>query len=48
MDAADNDVAKARENIEKWFDASMDRVSGWYKRRSQVFVFVIGLFVTIG
>ena len=26
----------------------MDRVSGWYKRRSQVFVFVIGLFVTIG
>ena len=48
VDAADNDVAKARENIEKWFDASMDRVSGWYKRRSQVFVFVIGLFVTVG
>ena len=48
VDAADNDVAKARENIEKWFDASMDRVSGWYKRRSQVFVFVIGIFLTIG
>ena len=48
VDAADNDVAKARENIEKWFDASMDRVSGWYKRRSQVFVFVIGIFLSIG
>jgi hypothetical protein len=48
VDAADKDVSKARENIEKWFDSSMDRVSGWYKRRSQVIVFVIGLFVTIG
>jgi hypothetical protein len=48
VDAADNDVAKARQNIEKWFDSSMDRVSGWYKRRTQVIVFIIGLFVTMG
>src|SRR5262249_51338481 len=33
IDAAGNDVAKARENIENWFNSSMDRVSGWYKRR---------------
>ncbi|HEY6804381.1 MAG TPA: hypothetical protein VI306_12455 [Pyrinomonadaceae bacterium] len=48
VDAADNDVTKARENIEKWFNSAMDRVSGWYKRRSQVIVFIIGTFVAIG
>jgi len=47
VDAAGNDVAKARENIEAWYNNSMDRVSGWYKRRSQVFILVIGLFVAI-
>ncbi|HVS81280.1 MAG TPA: hypothetical protein VHE60_06070 [Pyrinomonadaceae bacterium] len=47
VDAAGNDVAKARENIEAWFNNSMDRVSGWYKRRSQVIILVIGLFVAI-
>ena len=48
VDAAGNDVSKARENIETWFNNGMDRVSGWYKRRSQIFIFVIGLVVTIG
>jgi len=36
LDAAGDDVAKARENIETWFNSSMDRVSSWYKRRTQV------------
>jgi hypothetical protein len=48
VDAAGNDVSKARENIETWFNNGMDRVSGWYKRRSQIFIFAIGLVVTIG
>jgi hypothetical protein len=47
VDAADNDVTNVRENIEKWFDSSMDRVSGWYKRRSQIFLLVLGLLVAI-
>jgi len=47
VDAAGNDVAKARENIEGWYNNSMDRVSGWYKRRSQIIILVIGLFVAI-
>jgi hypothetical protein len=47
VDAADNDVAKARENIEKWFDSSMDRVSGWYKRRAQIFLLVLGFVLAI-
>lgn len=48
IDAAGNDAAKARENIENWFNSSMDRVSGSYKRRSQKILLVLGLFVAIG
>lgn len=47
VDAAGKDVAKARENIEEWYNSSMDRVSGWYKRRSQYIILVIGFIVTI-
>lgn len=47
VDAAGNDIAKARENIEGWYNSSMDRVSSWYKRRVQLTIFVIGVFVAI-
>jgi hypothetical protein len=42
LQAAAGDVNKFRENIESWFNSTMDRVSGWYKRRSQLIVFVLG------
>jgi len=29
------DLEKAKQNIEKWFDDSMDRVSGWFKRQAR-------------
>lgn len=38
-------LALARKNVEQWFDATMDRTSGWYKRNVQLTLFVIGLFV---
>jgi hypothetical protein len=47
VDAAGNDVAKARENIETWFNSTMDHVSSWYKRRTQVVILILGLFLTI-
>ena len=47
LDAAGGDVAKARENIENWFNSSMDRVSSWYKRRAQLTIFFVGLFVAM-
>jgi len=47
VDAAGNDLTQVRQNLEEWFNSSMDRVSGWYKRRSQIIVLVIGLIVTI-
>lgn len=34
-DSSSNDVEKFKTNIAVWFDNSMDRLSGWYKRRTQ-------------
>jgi hypothetical protein len=47
IDAAGNDLTQARINIETWFDSGMDRVSGWYKRRSQFIIFIIGLVIAM-
>jgi len=47
VDAAGNDVAKARENIENWFNNTMDHVSSWYKRRTQVVILILGLLLTV-
>jgi len=43
LDTAQGDLDRTRGEIEKWFDGSMDRVSGWYKRRTQIVLFCIGL-----
>jgi hypothetical protein len=45
--AADGNPAKVRENIENWYNSSMDRVSGWYKRRTQVIILILGFFLTV-
>ncbi len=47
VDSAAGDIARARTNIEEWYNSSMDRVSGWYKRRSHIIVLVLGLLVAI-
>ena len=47
IDASGGDVAKARKNIEDWFDGSMDRVSGWYKRHAQWVTLVLALSITL-
>ena len=39
----ETNLAKARTNVEKWFDDSMDRVSGAFKRYSQMMALLIGL-----
>jgi hypothetical protein len=44
---AGDDVALLQQHIETWFNSSMDRVSGWYKRRSQWIVLVLGLAAAI-
>jgi len=41
IDNAGQEINRARESIEKWFDSAMDRVSGWYKRRQQRNILII-------
>jgi hypothetical protein len=47
IDEARGDIDRARHNIEDWFDDTMARVSGWYKRKAQIILCVIALFVTV-
>lgn len=44
--SADGDLGRFQTGLADWFNASMDRVSGWYKRRAQVIVFCIGLILS--
>lgn len=45
IDEAGEDRDRFRRAIEGWYDDTMDRVSGWYKRRSQVVLVAIGILV---
>ena len=45
IDAAHRDVEELRTNLERWFDDTMARVSGWYKRKSQIILLVIGALI---
>lgn len=47
LDSAEGDLQKVQANLEAWFDSSMDRVSGWYKRSTHAILFGIGLFIAV-
>jgi len=42
-----NNLAELRVNLAKWFDNYMDRVSGWYKSKIQLWLFIIGFGVAL-
>lgn len=48
IDTAQGDLDRARANIEAWYDSSMDRVSGWYKRTTHWIIFWIALGLAVG
>lgn len=45
---AEGDITKTRQGFESWYDAAMDRAVGWYKRKTQLVLFAIGLIVAVG
>lgn len=47
VDEAQGDPAQLRSALEAWYDETMKRVSGWYKRRAQVLLLAIGLLVSV-
>jgi hypothetical protein len=45
--AASNDPIELQKSVEDWYNSTMDRVSGWYKRRTQIFIFVLGAILAV-
>ena len=47
LNDAGADIDKFRKSLEDWFNSAMDRVSGWYKRRTHVVIFSLGGVIAI-
>ena len=47
IDTAGGDIDAARLKVEHWFDDTMARVTGWYKRMAQKIIFVAGLILCV-
>jgi hypothetical protein len=45
--SAGADHTALRKGIEQWFDATMDRVSGWYKRQTQLIICLLSAAVVV-
>jgi hypothetical protein len=41
------DATEQRKRLENWFNDSMDRVSGWYKRKSHAWIWVFGIALSL-
>ena len=46
IDDAQDNLKKAKENIESWFNATMERASGWYKRKVQLITVLFAILLT--
>jgi hypothetical protein len=40
-------LEKFKSKLEAWFDDTMERATGWYKRKTQLWIFIIGLFLSV-
>ena len=47
MQRSDSQLEAAQAAIEGWFNDAMDRVSGWYKRRTQLWTIIIAAALTL-
>ena len=41
------DVAEQRKRLEDWFDSSVGRVSGWYKRKAHAWIWIFGIVLCL-
>jgi hypothetical protein len=47
LDSAENDLASFKKGIGDWYERSMDRVSGWYKRYAQKWLLGLALGLAV-
>jgi hypothetical protein len=45
--ASSKNIDTFKHDIGEWFDSSMDRLSGWYKRRTQLVSFVVAFAIAV-
>jgi hypothetical protein len=45
LESGHGDIEKSRQRVENWYDDSMDRVSGTYKRRAQIYIAILGVIL---
>ncbi len=45
--AAVNTDASIQSQVQTWYEGAMDRVSGWYRRETQLILFVIGVIMAV-
>jgi hypothetical protein len=48
LDQSHDDIDRLRTGIEQWFDDSMARVSGWYKRKTQLVLCILAAGTAVG
>lgn len=48
IDQTRSDLQKFRDAITRWFEDSMNRVTGWYKRYAQTWLFVLAFLLAVG
>ena len=46
-DEIEDQLVAFRNNVYHWFDSSMERASGWYKRKAQILAIIIGIIVAV-
>lgn len=42
---ASGDIEKFKALLEDWFNATMERANGWYKKQAKILLFIIGFFL---
>jgi hypothetical protein len=47
IQSTDRNIGDAQRAIEAWYDDGMDRVTGWYKRKTQTWTMVMAIIITI-
>jgi hypothetical protein len=48
LSQANSNVENARKAVEDWYNSGMDRVSGWYKRKTQIILIVLAAVIAVG
>lgn len=48
VEQANGDVVKFRALLSNWYDDTMDRVTGWYKRQANFILLLLGLGLALG